>query len=203
MTPFEKYPELNRYIDNINNNIDNNVYNIVELISNSSLNEFYKMFYASIIDRTINLNHSLLDSISNWNIVSSGAILRILLDNLIISVYVLKNNNKDDYLEMYLEKGRLYNENGALIRESEMKNFADNFIKGINQVYNDASSYIHFSNKHYLSSLINPNENIFKIGVGNKKWPKENIENLLKTVDIIVFNIFKTIKDDLVINNLN
>ena len=205
MNSFEKYPELIKYIDNINE-INNTAPIIAGMINNSQLIESNKIFDIAIIDRTINLKFAILNSISNWNIVAVGALLRVLLDNLIVSVYVLKNDRKDVLSKMYLERGRLYNSEGLKpIRESEMKKFVCKFIKGIDKIYEDTSGYIHFSNKYYSSSLSNPDELLFKIGLGNNKWPKENIENILKTIEIIIFNIFKTINDDLVVinNNLN
>ncbi len=145
------------------------------------------MFFAGVLNRSINLIDAILILTSRWNFVAAGPLIRLHLDTLLRLSYLGATKNHDSFILQILEGkqvNKIKDEEGRKLTDARLCDYARPLFPQIDNVYRETSRLIHFSDKHVFTCIETFDEASrtaeFSIGKGSSKWIEKDIVSLLE-----------------------
>lgn len=139
----------------------------VKIIGKNLLKE--DLCLCAMLDRSIRLTDGFIPIIEGRNLTCAGALLRLQMDNCLRLFALFIANDRNEAVDRIIDGGvfnSLKDKNGKQMRDGYLKKKLDKYVPGFLVVYNQASGFIHFSNKAFYQS-VHPKENheiLFQVG---------------------------------------
>jgi hypothetical protein len=150
-------------------------------------------FYVSaILNRSISLINGFQTLINNSNYLSAAHLVRPHLDNYLRLLAAWLVESPHDFAQKVWEGGhvrKMKDKSGKLMTDDYLKKKAAEEHPWIENVYNESSGFIHFSNKHMFmtTSLLNKEERILSTYIGeydNKVPNAIRLESIICMIEI-------------------
>lgn len=135
-----------------------------------------------IIHRSIKINEGFISLIDKWNLLCAAPMIRLQIDTLLRLSYLSTLEDREDISRKLLSGERINNiegKDGKKLNDYNLKKYATGTFPWINEIYTNTSKFIHFSEKHILTSIIKINEDdhtvYFAIGSESKNAKEEDL----------------------------
>jgi len=148
---FEKYLDLAKYRNKLNINLERQHEAATIIAAKYWLN--MDMLIFAFIDRSISLINGFITLVDDWNYIASAPFVRMQLDNLIRLAYLASLKDGKDIYDKTIEGihwRSIKAKNGKLLTDTELRKYATKYYSWIDEVYEKASGFIHFSDRHLL-----------------------------------------------------
>lgn len=135
-----------------------------------------------IIQRSIELTKGFIDLMDQWNLLCSAPLIRLQIDTLLRLAYLSSLDDPEEISKKIFNGehiNRIKDNEGKKLSDARLRDYARKSFHWIDEVYENTSKFIHFSDKHISSSILKINENdhiaYFVIGNGTKNAREEDI----------------------------
>ena len=196
--PHEKFPELKEKREKVDNYCDK----LLEAGQNAvGYKKLYNMDFLviGVVKRSVDLVGGFILTIDNWNFISAAPIIRMQLDTLLRLIYISKISPKEaEYLINHIMDGKRLNHlkdpKGKKLNDSLLRKYAEKYFPRVNDVYEQTSKFIHFSERHMFGSIYNINnkKRIVKFAIYKGSY------NVQKQDVIEYYDVFITITDTII-----
>ncbi|MCD8448032.1 hypothetical protein [Tenacibaculum finnmarkense] len=170
---------------------------IAENIIRAGNNSAYKLdFYIlSIINRAISLNKAFILLLKDKNSLTAISIVRLQLDNAIRLNAINVVENKDDFLEYFLDGKPInkYKIGKQPLTDKFLVTELNKDVPGALDLYDYLCEFIHFSDRHFQATKTKPKNKdaMFRIVIGesnvlNKKEENDFYENIISISNTII-----------------
>lgn len=135
-----------------------------------------------IIHRSIKINEGFISLIDKWNLLCAAPMIRLQIDTLLRLSYLSTLEDRED-ISRRIFSGEPFNnikgKDGKNLSDARLRKCATEAFPWINEIYKNASRFIHLSEKHIFASIIKINENdhtvYFDIGGESRNAKEEDI----------------------------
>lgn len=138
--------------------------------------------FCGLLDRSIRLADGFIPMVKNRNLTCAGALLRLQLDNC-LRLYALYIADDESAVVTALLNGdkidKLKDKKGNQMRDTYLKNELGSIDPKLPIVYENASGFIHFSEKAIYQSIYDCSDHSIKFQVGGELSEKRN-ESLIE-----------------------
>jgi hypothetical protein len=181
--PYEVYPSLiekRKILEDYRENII--------LLGHSKIGQISDRFsytdfvLLGIIQRSIELTKGFIDLMDQWNLLCSAPLIRLQIDTLLRLAYLSSLDDPEEISKKLFngeQINRIKDNEGKKLSDARLRDYARKSFHWIDDVYENTSKFIHFSDKHIFSSILKINENehiaYFVIGNGAKNVREEDI----------------------------
>ena len=135
-----------------------------------------------IIQRSIELTKGILNLMDQWNLLCAAPLIRLQIDTLLRLTYLSSLDDPEEISEKIFKGERINkikDNEGKKLNDARLRDYARKSFHWIDEVYENTSKFIHFSDKHIFTSIIKLNETdriaYFVIGNGTKNAKEEDI----------------------------
>jgi hypothetical protein len=197
--PSELYPRVAECEKRLNDLIRETINIGKEMLSVDERIYTSDIFLMGVMNRSINLMDAILVLTDRWNFVAAGPLTRVHLDTLLRMSYWKTLRNDKDFLRRMLDGEQINNirdKEGRKLTEARLRDYTRSIFPQVDNVYNETSRLIHFSNKHMftcIESLDDSGRKVkFSIGRGSSgaaRWGEEDILILLECIIAITDGI--------------
>lgn len=153
-----------------------------------------------VVKRSVDLVDGFILTIDNWNFISAAPIIRMQLDTLLRFIYISKISPKEaEQLINHIMDGKhlnhLKDSKGKKLNDALLREYAEKYFPRVNDVYIQASKFIHFSERHMFGSIydINNEKRIAKFAIHKGSY------NVQKQDVIEYYDVFITITDAIIV----
>ncbi|NLD46203.1 MAG: hypothetical protein GX660_03250 [Clostridiaceae bacterium] len=133
--------------------------------------------FSALLDRSMKLSRGFSQMIKDKNLTCAGALLRLQMDNCMRLCAIYIAEDEDAVISTIIDGGKISthkDKQGKKMSDFYLKNQLQQYDDKFSVVYDNASGYVHFSNKAFYQS-INPEEgNHISIRVGLENEDKVN-----------------------------
>jgi hypothetical protein len=135
-----------------------------------------------IIQRSIEITRGFIALIDDWNLLCAAPLIRLQLDTLLRMAYLSTLENPDEISRKIFSGERINSvkdRQGKKLNDARLRDYARKTFPRIDEVYENTSKFIHFSDKHIFTSIwkINDEDHLvwFAIGAGSRNAKEEDI----------------------------
>ncbi len=183
----EYYEVIHFHIDELKQFSENLKNMTAKVLGNNLL--LIDMCFCAMLDRNICLNNGFIQMLESRNLTCAGAILRLQLDNCmrLFAVYISQDEN--EVAKCVIDGGQIKNlkdKDGKKMNDGYLKKELSKYEETFEEVYNQTSGYIHFSEKSFFQSVSAGEKSNFMIQVGGERNEKIN-PFLIECADAFVF----------------
>lgn len=133
--------------------------------------------FCAFLDRSMKLSRGFSQMITNKNLTCAGALLRLQMDNCMRLYAIYIAEDEDAVISTIIDGGKI-----SAHKDKQGKKMSDFYLKGqlhkyddkFSVVYDNASGYVHFSNKAFYQSINPEEDNHISIRVGLENGDKAN-----------------------------
>ncbi len=135
------------------------------------------LYFCALLNKSIQLTDGFLTIMELRNLTNAGIILRENIDNCLrmFAMYIVDN---PEALVDCIANGdridKLKDKDGKLLKDAYLKEKLGTYDKTIKNVYNNASGYVHFSEKGFYQSVSAVGDNTIEILVSHEIPEKAN-----------------------------
>lgn len=148
------------------------------------------LYFCALLNKSIQLTDGFVELIKKRNLTSAGIILRSSMDNCLRLYAMFIANNPDEVVDCLMSGGRidkLKDKDGNKLRDSYLKNKLGEYDNRFVLVYNNASGYVHFSEKGFYQS-VSALEGEYEIGIQvSHAIPEKANDFILECVQAYIF----------------
>ncbi len=156
------------------------------IIGKSLLKE--DLFFCASVDRCLNLIDGFIIMLRNRNLTCAGAILRLQMDNCMRSYAAFIAQDKDAVVDCILS-GELINrqlsQDGKKLTDRYLKKEISKMDSRFENVYNQASGYIHLSEKAFYQTVVKCEDDHIEFQVG-RALPEKRNTVLIEAADAFI-----------------
>ena len=149
---------------------------VAGIIGKSLLKEDF--FFCASADRCLNLIDGFISMLRNRNLTCAGAMLRLQMDNCMRSYAAFIAQDKDSVVDCIISgepiKGQL-SQTGKKLTDGYLKKELSKIDSRFENVYNQASGYIHLSEKAFYQTVVKCEDYHIDFQVGCALPEKRNI----------------------------
>lgn len=186
MTNEEYYQELNQRLTNLQNLLEEGKSISTSIIGESLFKE--DLFFCASVNRCLNLIDGFTLMLKSRNLTCAGALLRLQMDNCMRTYAAFIAKDKNAVIDCILDGQAIKNQ-----KSTECKQMNDGYLKEklteldplFSRVYNNASGYIHLSEKAFYQTIVQCKDNTIQFYVG-LELPEKFNPLLLEAVDAII-----------------
>lgn len=145
-------------------------------------------FFFASADRSINLIEGMIDLLKKRNLTCVGPLLRIQMDNCMRTYAAFIADNKDRVVECIISGNQINKEkdiNGNRLNDGYLKKELSKIDPLFEEVYNQASGFIHLSSKAFYQTVISCEDSKIEFRIGGDLPEKRNA-NLLEAADAFI-----------------
>lgn len=151
------------------------------------------IFFVSAVNRSIALLDGFLGSLKSRNITVVGIILRVQIDNILRIFAAYISEDQEEFFKNFLDDGKiskLKDKDGHKMTDAYLKEKISKYDSTIETVYNNASGYVHLSNKARLTTIKASKNKEYEIvfNVGNA-LPEEYNKYLIEAAEAFLYYI--------------
>ena len=172
----EYFHEIDACIDAIETCIEKTKEMAVGVIGENLIS--LDLCFCGLMDRSIRIAQGFICMVKERNLTCAGALLRMQIDNC-LRLYALNiAEDEDAVVKCVLEGGKigsLKDKSGKKMTDSYLKKKLEQYDKRLPTVYDNASGYIHFSEKAMFQSIYECYDYTIKFQVGGELHEKLNI----------------------------
>lgn len=164
------------------------------IIGNNLFKEDF--FFCASADRCINLVDGMIDLLQKRNLTCVGALLRLQMDNCLRTYAAFIANDKDKVVDCIISGNPINKEkdvNGNRLNDGYLKKELNKIDPLFENVYNQASGFIHLSSKAFYQTIDACENNKIEFHVGGELSEKRNV-NLIEAADAFIHFIQLHIK---------
>lgn len=170
-------------------NLNENAIKIARALIGESLFKT-DLYFCALLNKSIQLTDGFVELIKKRNLTSAGIILRSSMDNCLRLYAMFIANNPDEVVDCLISGGRidkLKDKDGNKLRDSYLKNKLGEYDNRFVLVYNNASGYVHFSEKGFYQS-VSALEGDYEIGIQvSHAIPEKANDFILECVQAYIF----------------
>lgn len=114
------------------------------------------LFFCASADRNMNLIDGYIEMLNTRNLTCAGALLRLQMDNYMRTYAAFIAKNKKSVIDCMIKGGKISNQvdqDGNRMCDGYLKKVLCKFDSRFSDVYNQASGYIHLSNKAFYQTV--------------------------------------------------
>lgn len=114
------------------------------------------LYFCALLNKSVQLTDGFIELIQNRNLTCAGILLRSNMDNCLRLFAMYIANNPDEVVDCLMRGGRidkLTDKNGKRLRDGYLKTKLGKYDNKFEVVYNNASGYVHFSEKGFFQSV--------------------------------------------------
>lgn len=178
MTNAEYNTVIAKYVDELNTFFDVAKKSGIGVIGENLL--AVDLCFCAMLDRSVKLTDGFISMLKTRNLTCAGALLRLQMDNCmrLFAIYTAKSEKE---IVDCVMKGecidKLYDKSDKRMTDKHLKEQLEQFDPKFADVYNQASGFIHFSEKSYFQSV--SAEGNFRISCQISKETPEKANNAL------------------------
>lgn len=155
----------------------------------------------AILRRSINLVAGFDSLIEHWNFTAAVPLIRLQLDNLLRLEYLRTLKNSEAFSNKII-KGisfrKLKDSQGKNLTDARLRDYARETYPQIDKFYEEASKFIHLSEKHILLSICAHDREAhtitFSIEEGDFNWGEIEINSFLTSMINITQSLLKVVE---------
>ena len=156
------------------------------IIGESLLKE--DLFFCASVDRCLNLIDGFITMLRNRNLTCSGALLRLQMDNCMRSYAAFIAYDKDAVIDCIIS-GKPINiqlsKDGKKMSDGYLKKELSIIDKQFESVYNQASGYVHLSEKAFFQTVVKCENNQIEFQIG-QELPEKRNSVLIEVADAFI-----------------
>ena len=136
------------------------------------------LYFLAAINRCLDLIDGFIELIDNRNLTCAGALLRLQMDNCMRTYAVFIADNKDEVVNCIISGERIDNltdNTGQKLKDWYLKKQLNNLDNRFQQVYDQASGYIHLSTKAFYQTIVSAEGNTIETQIGHGLPDKYNV----------------------------
>ena len=136
------------------------------------------LYFLAAINRCLDLIDGFIELIDNRNLTCAGALLRLQMDNCMRTYAVFIADNKDEVVNCIISGERIDNltdNTGQKLKDWYLKKKLNNLDNRFQQVYDQASGYIHLSTKAFYQTIVSAEGNTIETQIGHGLPDKYNV----------------------------
>lgn len=134
-------------------------------------------YFCASVDRCTHLTDGFISMLKERNLTCAGALMRMQMDNCMRTYAAFIAQNKDAVVDCIITGKQINKE-----KDCSGKKLSDGYLKGeiskidpaFEQVYNQASGYVHLSEKAFYQTVVKCENNIIEFQVGRELPDKRN-----------------------------
>lgn len=156
------------------------------IIGESLLKE--DIFFCASTDRCLNLIDGFISMLRNRNLTCAGAILRLQMDNCMRSYAAFIAQDKDAVVDCIISGEPIYrqlSQTGKKLNDGYLKKELSKIDSRFENVYNQASGYIHLSEKAFYQTVVKCEDYHIDFQVG-RALPEKRNTVLIEAADAFV-----------------
>lgn len=181
--------------------------NLSEQIMKINRGKFYSvdLLALSVANRSISILNAFETLVKENNWLSAVSLIRLQIDNALRFYASSLVANRDDFMLNFISKEKISNlkdRNGKNLTDSYLVKTLNKHIDGVQDLYDNACSYIHLSDRHLLSSVernsFGPNKFKMVVGSGDNfsESQKKGFTQAMMKSTKIAFWVLETWKDE-------
>lgn len=146
------------------------------------------LFFCSSVDRCIRLIDGFIPILKDRNLTCVGVLLRIQMDNCMRTYAAFIAEDRNAVIQCVLNGTPIKNlkdTNGTKMTDGHLKNEVSKIDSDFAQVYNNASGYVHLSEKAFYQTVDSCDDSIIGIQIGQPLPEKRNTQ-LLEAADAYI-----------------
>lgn len=135
------------------------------------------LFFCASLNRCINLIDGLFLLLNTRNLTCAGAILRLQIDNCLRTYAAFIAEDRNKVIDCIINGKRIDKEkdtHGYKMTDGYLKKKLEQMDASIAIIYNNASGYIHLSDKAFYETVISCDNNAIEFQVGSELPEKRN-----------------------------
>jgi len=135
------------------------------------------LFFCASLNRCINLIDGFILLLNTRNLTCAGAILRLQIDNCLRTYAAFIAEDKNKVIDCIINGKRIDKEkdtHGCKMTDGYLKKKLEQMDVSIAIIYNNASGYIHLSDKAFYETVISCDNNAIEFQVGRELPEKRN-----------------------------
>lgn len=175
MTNEEYYQNVATHIAAIESSIQETKTIAADVIGKTMLD--FDLCFCGLMDRNIHLAEGFIPMLNSRNLTCAGALLRLQLDNC-LRIYAIFSAEDEKAAVNCILNGdrlnRLKDKDGKFMTDGHLKTALSKYDKQLPTVYDNASGFIHFSNKAVYQSITQVEDTGFSFQVGPELPEKYN-----------------------------
>jgi len=114
------------------------------------------LYFCALLNKSIQLTDGFIEMIQNRNLTCAGILLRVCMDNCLRMYSICIAADANEVVDCLVSGKRidyLTDKNGKKLRDAYLKEELGKYDDRFIQVYNNASGYVHFSEKGFYQSV--------------------------------------------------
>lgn len=147
------------------------------------------LYFCALLNKSVQLTDGFIELIGQRNLTCAGILLRANMDNCLRLFAMYISENPEQLVDCII-KGekidKLKDKSGKQLKDWYLKEQLGKYDSRIVDVYNNASGYVHFSEKGFFQSVGVASENTISIQVSHLLPEKAN-EYVLECVDVYIY----------------
>jgi len=146
------------------------------------------LYFLAAINRCLDLIDGFIELIKNRNLTCAGALLRLQMDNCMRAYAVFIAEDKDKVVNCIISGERIDNlidNTGKKLKDGYLKKQLNTLDHRFQQVYDQASGYIHLSTKAFYQTIVSTEDNTIETQIGHKLPDRYN-ETLVEGIQAFV-----------------
>ena len=135
------------------------------------------LFYISCVDRCLNLIDGFIIMLNNRNLTCAGALLRLQMDNCLRCYASFIAQNKEAFFDCIINGNPIKQQSsidGNKLTDGYLKVQISKIDKSFKKTYNQASGYIHLSEKAFYQTVVKCRDNHVQFQIGLPLPEKRN-----------------------------
>lgn len=141
--------------------------------------------YIGLLDRSIHLADGFIALVVERNLTCAGALLRLQIDNCLRTLAICIAENENEIVDCVLKGNnisKLKDKEGNKLQDFYLVNKLKEYDKRVDDVYRNASGFIHFSSKAFYQTVEECQDETIKFHFGGELSEKFNV-NLLECAE--------------------
>lgn len=135
------------------------------------------LFFCAAADRCIRLIDGFIPMLRNRNLTCAGVLLRMQMDNCMRTYAAFIAEDRNAVVNCIIDGNpikKLKDVNGKMLMDWYLKNELTKMDPLFSRVYDNASGYVHLSEKAFYQTVANCENNIIGLGIGTPLPEKRN-----------------------------
>lgn len=161
--------ELNKqllpYLDELHN-LNQEAIQIAKAVIGESIFKT-DLYFCAMLNKSLQLTDGFVDLVQNRNLACAGILLRASMDNCLRLYAMFIAENPDEVVDSLMQGEKidgLKDKNGKKLKDFYLKEQLEKYDDKFATVYNNASGYVHFSEKGFFQSVSSLDEE-YHIGI--------------------------------------
>lgn len=146
------------------------------------------LYFCSTINRCINLIDGLVPMLQDRNLTCAGVLLRMQMDNCMRSYAAFIAKDRTALFNGVMDGKKINNLkdiNGKQLSDRHLKEELTKFDPRFANVYDQASGYVHFSEKAFYQTIVNCKDDVIEFQIG-LKLPEKYNPYLIEAADAFI-----------------